>query len=113
MDTARQAERLWRPSITRSLRGDCRPFGVVALLLMGLLATAGFGDHPMPANGKPAVLMTGLGDVHHSVSTRNPEAQRFFDQGLALIFAFNHYEAAKSVRRAAELDPHLAMAYWG
>src|ERR1700736_4454502 len=102
MNTGTQTESGWRMSITRSLRGKCRPLGAVALLVMALLATAGFGDHPMPATGKPAVLMTGLGDVHHAVSTRNPEAQRFFDQGLALMFAFNHYEAAKSFRRAAE-----------
>jgi tetratricopeptide (TPR) repeat protein len=42
-----------------------------------------------------------------------PEVQRFFDQGLTLVFAFNHEEAARSFRRAAELDPQSAMAYWG
>jgi tetratricopeptide (TPR) repeat protein len=87
--------------------------GGLALLVIGQHGTWAFADHPMPANGKPAVLMAGLGNQHHPVSTHNPEAQRFFDQGLALIFAFNHYEAEKSFRRAAELDPHLAMAYWG
>src|ERR1700730_15218566 len=62
---------------------------------------------------KKATLMTGLGDLHHPVSTSNPEAQKFFDQGMRLIFAFNHEEAAGSFERAAELDPKLAMAYWG
>jgi tetratricopeptide (TPR) repeat protein len=57
--------------------------------------------------------MTGLGERRHPVSTRNAEAQRFFDQGLALVYAFNHDEAARSFRRAAELDPQMAMAYWG
>lgn len=57
--------------------------------------------------------MSGLGERHHPVSTPNAEAQRFFNQGLALIYAFNHEEAARSFRRAAELDPRLAMAYWG
>jgi tetratricopeptide (TPR) repeat protein len=57
--------------------------------------------------------MTGLGERHHPVTTRNAEAQRFFDQGLALVYAFNHEEAARAFRRAAELDPKLAMAYWG
>ncbi len=85
--------------------------GGLAFLIIGQQAAS--GDHPMPANDKPAVLMAGLGNQHHPVSTRNPEAQRFFDQGFALIFAFNHAEAAKSFRHAAELDPHLAMAYWG
>ncbi len=62
---------------------------------------------------KPATLMKGLGDLHHPVSTKNAEAQEFFDQGLRLVYSFNHDEAARSFRRAAELDPKLAMAYWG
>ena len=62
---------------------------------------------------KPATLMSGLGSVHHPVSTSNAEAQRFFDQGLALVYAFNHDEAVRSFKRAAELDPKLAMAWWG
>jgi tetratricopeptide (TPR) repeat protein len=47
------------------------------------------------------------------VTTSNPEAQKFFDQGLRFIYAFNHDEAERSFRRAAELDPKLAMSYWG
>jgi tetratricopeptide (TPR) repeat protein len=62
---------------------------------------------------KPATLMSGISDLHHPVTTSNPEAQKFFDQGLRLIYAFNHDEAARSFRRAAELDPKMAMAYWG
>jgi len=62
---------------------------------------------------KPVVLMSGLGNLHHPVSTKNAEAQQFFDQGLRLIYAFNHDEAARSFQRAAELDPQLAMAWWG
>src|SRR5260370_18105529 len=61
----------------------------------------------------PAVLLPGLGAVHHPVSTNNPDAQRFFDQGLALVYAFNHDEAVRSFKRAAVLDPKLAMAWWG
>ena len=53
---------------------------------------------------KPAYLMEGVGNLHHPVSTENTEAQRFFDQGLRLVYAFNHEEAARSFRRAAELD---------
>jgi pimeloyl-ACP methyl ester carboxylesterase len=70
-------------------------------------------QHHAAGAAKPATAMTGLGERHHPVSTRNAEAQRFFNQGLALIYAFNHVEAARSFRRAAELDPQLAMAYWG
>lgn len=58
-------------------------------------------------------LVTGLGDLRHAVSTRNPSAQQFFDQGLRFIYAFNHDEAARSFRHAAELDAQMAMAYWG
>jgi hypothetical protein len=43
------------------------------------------------------------------VTTRNPLAQRFFDQGLSLAYAFNHAEAARSFREAARLDPQCAM----
>ena len=68
-------------------------------------------DHSGPV--RTAALMSGLGDLHHPVSTRNAEAQQFFDQGLRLIYAFNHNEAANSFKRAAELDGNLAMAYWG
>lgn len=65
------------------------------------------------AQSKPPVLMPGLGQHHHTISTKNPEAQRFFDQGLTLVFAFNHEEAASAFRRSSELDPQSAMAFWG
>ena len=86
------------------------------LLLCGLAAAqtpSPAHQHSAPAKPKPATLMTGLGDLHHPVSTSNAQAQRFFDQGLRLIYAFNHDEAARSFQRAADIDPKLAMAYWG
>ena len=46
-------------------------------------------------------------------TTASPEAQRFFDQGLALMYAFNHDESIRSFTHAAELDPSCAMAFWG
>jgi tetratricopeptide (TPR) repeat protein len=65
------------------------------------------------AQSKSTVLMPGLGQHHHTISTKSPEAQRFFDQGLTLVFAFNHEEAARAFQRASELDPQSAMAFWG
>jgi tetratricopeptide (TPR) repeat protein len=65
------------------------------------------------AVNKPATLVSGMGSLHHPVSTTNPEAQKFFDQGLSFVYAFNHDEAVRSFKRAAELDPGMAMAYWG
>lgn len=70
-------------------------------------------DHASHAQAHPVTLVTGLGNLHHPVSTHNLEAQKFFDQGLRFIYAFNHDEAARSFQHAAELDPKLAMAYWG
>jgi tetratricopeptide (TPR) repeat protein len=86
---------------------------LVLSLILALSSLSAARDHPAHANAKPATLMSGYGNLHHPVSTHNPLAQQFFDQGLRQIYAFNHEEAARSFQRAAELDPKLAMAYWG
>jgi len=66
------------------------------------------------AASKPApVLFGNLGRHHRAVSTKSPEAQRWFDQGLVLVFAFNHDEAIRSFGEATRLDPSFAMAWWG
>jgi tetratricopeptide (TPR) repeat protein len=81
-------------------------------ICLGLNVSAAAQEHAM-GTAKPVAMMTGLGDLHHPVSTKNAGAQEFFDQGLRLIYAFNHDEAARSFQKAAKLDPKLAMAYWG
>ena len=86
---------------------------LVCALVVFSVCVAAVAQHEMHSGSKPATLMSGLGDLHHPVSTSNPQAQQFFDQGLRLIYAFNHDEAGHSFQRAAELDPKLAMAYWG
>jgi hypothetical protein len=58
-------------------------------------------------------LMPGLGNTHYPVTTKNPEAQKYLDQGLGLIYAFNREEAVRSFTKATQLDPNCAMAYWG
>jgi hypothetical protein len=65
------------------------------------------------AQVQPAKLMPGFGDVQHKVTTSSDEAQKFFNQGLALCYGFNHNEGERAFRRAAELDPKMAMAWWG
>ena len=70
-------------------------------------------DHAAHPQAHPVTIVTGLGDLHHPVTTSNAQAQQFFDQGLRFIYAFNHDEAARSFKHAAELDPKLAIAYWG
>ncbi len=51
--------------------------------------------------------------VHHTVGTNDANAQRLFDEGLTLVYAFNREEARKRFERASQADPNLAMAYWG
>jgi len=81
-------------------------------LLLTVCALA-VGACSLSAQSKFPVLMPGLGQHHHTISTKIPEAQRFFDQGLTLVFAFNHEEAVRAFRRASEFDPGSAMAFWG
>jgi tetratricopeptide (TPR) repeat protein len=83
------------------------------LAVLSICGTAAAQQHEMQSPAKAVTLMPGLGNLHHPVTTSNPQAQEFFDQGLRLIYAFNHDEAARSFQHAAELDPNLAMAYWG
>jgi len=82
-------------------------------LFLLILSSAQQHDGHAPAAEKPATLIAGLGRLHHPIATRSPEAQRFFDQGLTLIYGFNHDEAIRAFRRAAELDPASPMPHWG
>src|ERR1700736_3853244 len=61
----------------------------------------------------PAKLMTGQGVVHFPITTSNPKAQQFFDQGVAQMHSFWSVEAERSFRQAAELDPDAPMPQWG
>jgi tetratricopeptide (TPR) repeat protein len=57
--------------------------------------------------------LDGLGSITDKITTSNPEAQAYFDQGLRLTFAFNHGEAQRAFRKAQKLDPECAMCFWG
>jgi tetratricopeptide (TPR) repeat protein len=93
----------------------------VLLALLTLACSKGPGHHPgaarpgqrLSAAGPSAPLFTDLGDYHHPVTTESKQAQRYFDQGLILTYAFNHPEAIRSYAEAARLDPRCAMAWWG
>lgn len=68
----------------------------------------------MPANQTEAPpLFDNLGSLHHPITTTSGQAQQYFDQGLRLVYAFNHEEAIKSFEAAAHLDSQAAMPYWG
>jgi tetratricopeptide (TPR) repeat protein len=71
-----------------------------------LLAICAAGNSAEP-------LYDGLGNFGRKVSTRSPEAQRYFDQGLCFLYAFNHDEAIRSFEQAAKFDADCAMAWWG
>ncbi|MEM9164655.1 MAG: hypothetical protein AAGC54_16515, partial [Cyanobacteria bacterium P01_F01_bin.4] len=58
-------------------------------------------------------LFENLGDHSFPISTDSDLTQQYFDQGLMLAYGFNHAEAARSFKAAAEQDPHCAMCYWG
>jgi len=60
-----------------------------------------------------APLFDGMGDHHHEITTSDADAQRYFDQGLVIDFAFNHAESIRSFRAGQTLDPDCAMCYWG
>ena len=66
------------------------------------------------AGDKTADLsLTAVGRQHHPIHTSSKEAQEYFDQGITLIYGFNHEEAARAFQKAAELDPQSPMPLWG
>lgn len=81
-----------------------------ACLCMALFACTERADERQT---RLAPLLEGMGNLQHAISTKNEMAQRYFNQGLTLSYAFNHKEAERAFREAARLDPNCAMAYWG
>ena len=92
-------------------------FALSSLGWWPLLTLLSFGTiNASPQSGAPAASVPryqGLGGFSRKVTTPSPEAQAYFDQGLSFLYAFNHDEAVRAFRRAAELDPDCAMAHWG
>jgi tetratricopeptide (TPR) repeat protein len=99
-----------------------KPGNMTAIALLAWLAPGWPGGPLVPAirAAGPVVgedrlepVYEGIGAHTRTVTTASEAAQRYFDQGLNLLYAFNHDEAARSFRQAAELDPSCAMAWWG
>jgi tetratricopeptide (TPR) repeat protein len=65
------------------------------------------------SDGRLAPILGNLGTLHMSVTTKHSDAQKFFDQGVRLLYGFNHAEALRSFREAARIDDSCAMAFWG
>jgi tetratricopeptide (TPR) repeat protein len=93
------------------------------LVISAVLASSGCGggaDSQSSANPAQtlaqragAPLFDGMGDYHMPITTADPDAQRYFDQGMVLAFGFNHAESIRSFRAAQTLDPTCAMCFWG
>lgn len=60
-----------------------------------------------------APLFDGMGEHHYAITSNDADAQRYFNQGMVIDFAFNHAEAVRSFRAAQTIDPECAMCYWG
>src|SRR5258705_2595743 len=105
--------KIFRETVRRIIKmKNYLPIALLFLFSTAILAQQSGMQMPM-SQEQPVALMSGLGSLHHPTSTKNEEAQRFFDQGLRMTYGFNHAEAVRSFKRAAELDPNMAMAWWG
>jgi len=108
-----------------------RPLPLACLLALCVATARAEEKAPAAADSKPlpghssngeafdegprqaAVLMEGTGKVDFPVTTANPQAQQFFTQGVGQLHGFWYFEAERSFRQVAALDPECAMAYWG
>ncbi|MGH7767601.1 MAG: tetratricopeptide repeat protein, partial [Candidatus Binatia bacterium] len=85
-----------------------------AFIILSIYVAPALAQHPHGSGTTKVVeLHPGLGNYHHPITTKSAEAQTYFNQGLTLLYGFNHDEAARYFRRAAELDAEAAMPYWG
>jgi tetratricopeptide (TPR) repeat protein len=91
-----------------------RSISLIALLIANSLSAQEPAARPAAgATADSIALWDGLGDHHHRITTRNPLAQRYFDQGIRFVYAFDHPDAIRSFRLAQRLDPGCAMCAWG
>ena len=106
--------RVSSPPMLRPAQFAARAAFWIAPLGMLLISPARTSAQQPPAQtAVSACTAPGFGSVHHAVKTNSAEAQKMFDRGLALDYGFNHNQAQRCFQRAAELDPKMAMAYWG
>jgi tetratricopeptide (TPR) repeat protein len=86
---------------------------LAAVAVLGISLSAPAQHAHQPLSPVATELHPGLGDYHFLITTANPDAQVYFDHGIRLLYGFNHDEAARYFRRAAELDPQAPMPHWG
>lgn len=122
---AREEGGVFFDEVLRANRSACVPNGASSPTLIAFyqkVAAAKTELSPFPTEGantsarhldEDPPLWDNLGNVSWPITTANPRAQRYFDQGLRLAYAFNHAEARRAFRAAQRLDPDCAMCYWG
>jgi tetratricopeptide (TPR) repeat protein len=71
------------------------------------------GHVPRDVIDRPLPLRSGIGTVTHPTSSKSPEAQKYYEQGLAYLHSYVWLEAARSFNQALRLDPELALAWVG
>ena len=81
--------------------------------LAGIVALGLIASSALQIYAAPEPLYDGLGSYTRKITTKSPKAQRYFNQGLALLHGFNHAASIRSFQEAANLDPECAMAHWG
>jgi hypothetical protein len=86
---------------------------IAYMMLAAFSGMSAVAQEKKPAERSPDLSLTAIGRQHHPIQTKSAEAQAFFDQGITLLYGFNHEEAARAFRRAGELDPASAMPLWG
>ena len=99
----------------------CKRIGLLGVLgSLALVGCGGAADVQLEAEPAQSLaqragapLFEGMGDYHMPITTADPDAQRYFDQGMVLAFGFNHAESIRSFRAAQTLDPTCAMCFWG
>jgi len=82
-------------------------------IILATVCSLSSGAQEKPSGRGPDLSLTAVGRQHHPIQTKSGEAQEYFDQGLTLIYGFNHEEAQRAFQRAAELDPSSPMPLWG
>jgi tetratricopeptide (TPR) repeat protein len=91
----------------------CFSIALCVCLLLNLSIPGGVSALNSNLLHQKTPLYSDLGNYHHPITTSSADAGRYFDQGLTLIYGFNHAEARRSFQEAVKQDPNCAMCYWG
>src|SRR5262245_7500877 len=91
---------------------NCSLFALLSLILASCSSSSSAVRPPASQTASSEIFYSNLGTHRRTVTTRPPLAQRLFDQGLVLAYAFNHDEAIRAFTAATRENPDCAMAYW-